>query len=375
MRPSVKSVGGSGNPPTGREDLAAFALVGEEVCGAAIYRIEESGELVETEHCTPVAVQTLLISADGGDLAEVVVNPFDCNGTAITATELDLEEDDYVYEVTLPVGTSVQVEVMPPTTGGEFLRFEWEGGSSLDNPVELEITSETETLTAFFGELVTFTVDYEVVDPRYPKLNHDHPQYGNDLPVNFVAHVMNGVNEQLIFPNGAAPPWSYDVPEGSTVQFTLDPVEAHLIPLEWEGSGEMAGPFQWRVESVVDEMAVIAKLRSSFHTADWGEENNEGGDGVISLNELMRAIVYFNVGGYRCYDEQVDAPDPPLDGFRPGTDQGLQECEQHDLDYNPQDWKVNISELLRLVQFHNVGGYEYCPEAGTEDGYCVVYAE
>jgi hypothetical protein len=40
-------------------------------------------------------------------------------------------------------------------------------------------------------------------------------------------------------------------------------------------------------------------------------------------------------------------------------------------DYNPQDWAIDLSELLRLIQFFNSGGYYACPDDGTEDGYCL----
>jgi hypothetical protein len=46
-------------------------------------------------------------------------------------------------------------------------------------------------------------------------------------------------------------------------------------------------------------------------------------------------------------------------------------CAPHASDYNPQDWRINLSELLRVIQFFNSGGYHYCPTEGTEDGYCV----
>jgi hypothetical protein len=41
----------------------------------------------------------------------------------------------------------------------------------------------------------------------------------------------------------------------------------------------------------------------------------------------------------------------------------------HASDYNPQDWQVSLSELLRLIQFFNSGGYHPC--VGSEDSYCV----
>lgn len=32
-------------------------------------------------------------------------------------------------------------------------------------------------------------------------------------------------------------------------------------------------------------------------------------------------------------------------------------CDPHDGDYEPQDWLVNLIELMRVIQFYNSGGY------------------
>ena len=39
----------------------------------------------------------------------------------------------------------------------------------------------------------------------------------------------------------------------------------------------------------------------------------------------------------------------------------------HHSDYNPQDWRISLSELLRLVQLYNSSGYHPDPE--QEDGF------
>jgi hypothetical protein len=53
----------------------------------------------------------------------------------------------------------------------------------------------------------------------------------------------------------------------------------------------------------------------------------------------------------------------------PGEDQT---CGAHASDYHPDgpNWKINLTELLRFIQFFNSGGYYACPGEGTEDGYC-----
>lgn len=84
-------------------------------------------------------------------------------------------------------------------------------------------------------------------------------------------------------------------------------------------------------------------------------------DGVINLSELLRVIQFFNSEGFHC---ELGTED----GYAPGP--GEKTCAPHDSDYNPQDWEINLSELLRIIQFFNSGGYHACPNEGTEDGYC-----
>lgn len=86
---------------------------------------------------------------------------------------------------------------------------------------------------------------------------------------------------------------------------------------------------------------------------------DQNGDGVINLSELLRVIQFFNFGAYHCDSSSED-------GYAPGP--GDQNCTPHASDYNPQDWVVSLSELLRLIQFFNSGGYYPCE--GGEDGYC-----
>lgn len=88
-------------------------------------------------------------------------------------------------------------------------------------------------------------------------------------------------------------------------------------------------------------------------------------DGVISLNELLRVIQFFNSGGYSCADGL-----PTEDGFVPG-DANPRTCNTHDIDTD-SDWAVALNELLRFIQFFNSGGYHPCPDENppTEDGFC-----
>lgn len=89
-------------------------------------------------------------------------------------------------------------------------------------------------------------------------------------------------------------------------------------------------------------------------------------DYLISLSELLRVIQFYNVGGLHCEGGTEDGFDP-----EPG-DTG---CAAHDSDYAPQDWVVSLSELLRLIQFYNTPGYHPCADLDTEDGFCAGLGE
>jgi hypothetical protein len=84
-------------------------------------------------------------------------------------------------------------------------------------------------------------------------------------------------------------------------------------------------------------------------------------DNLISLSELLRVIQFFNSGGYACQPGTED-------GYLPGPS-GAKDCLRHAAD-SAFDWGINLSELLRVIQFFNSGGYHYCPADRTEDGFC-----
>jgi len=98
------------------------------------------------------------------------------------------------------------------------------------------------------------------------------------------------------------------------------------------------------------------------HSAD------QDGDCAISLSELLRVIQFFNTGGLHC----AASPDDTEDGYVPGADADAEFCTPHDSDYDPQDWVITLSNLLRLIQFFNTGAYHACPGATppSEDGFC-----
>lgn len=86
---------------------------------------------------------------------------------------------------------------------------------------------------------------------------------------------------------------------------------------------------------------------------------------VIALSEVLRIVQFYTSRGLHCADDVTDTED----GFVPGPGPN-DSCVPHDTDYNPQDWAINVGEVLRVIQFYNSSGYRYCPLDGTEDGFC-----
>jgi len=99
-------------------------------------------------------------------------------------------------------------------------------------------------------------------------------------------------------------------------------------------------------------------------------------DWRISLPELLRAIQFYNSGGYYCaWGTSTE------DGFVPGClesegeeDEGQDPwlenflfCCPHSLDYVDPTWQITMPELLRAIQFYNIGGYHIV--IGSEDGF------
>jgi hypothetical protein len=127
-----------------------------------------------------------------------------------------------------------------------------------------------------------------------------------------------------------------------TVDFALKQLDAAAKIYETEGEGE---------EPLL------------FHSADW----NRGPNYQIDLQELLRVIQFYNSEGYYCASQGDPMSE---DGYRAGPGEN-QTCEPHSSDYRPQDWKIDLSELLRLIQFFVSGGYYPCdnPILG-EDGFC-----
>lgn len=136
------------------------------------------------------------------------------------------------------------------------------------------------------------------------------------------------------------------------------------IPAEASGTQSLHGrgiallDTSGEVDMTVDTL-VTRQGDGPFHSADVDLSN------TIQLTELLRLIQFYNIGGLHC----ADFPGDTEDGYVPGI-LGNKACATHSSDYAPQDWDIDLSELLRAIQFYNSGGYFACPDSETEDGFC-----
>jgi len=99
---------------------------------------------------------------------------------------------------------------------------------------------------------------------------------------------------------------------------------------------------------------------ASVHSADINSDHH------ISLSELLRGIQLYQSYPARSYGYHCDPGSEDDYGLSDGNRWSF---PQHSSDYNPADWKIDLSELLRLMQLYNSGGYQAC-DAG-EDGFCI----
>lgn len=87
----------------------------------------------------------------------------------------------------------------------------------------------------------------------------------------------------------------------------------------------------------------------------------------ISLSELLRLVQIFSVGAYRCNYLSEDGYKPDAVALAENV------CAPHAADYAPADRKIDLNELLRVIQLYAAGGYERCE--GGEDGFCAFAGE
>lgn len=98
-----------------------------------------------------------------------------------------------------------------------------------------------------------------------------------------------------------------------------------------------------------------------WHTADINHDYH------LSAGELLRAIQFYNSGGYHC----ASPLEPSEDGYLPGPGV-MHDCCVHNSDFSGgvPDWRIDLNELLRLIQLYNV--QEYGCDPASEDGFSTI---
>lgn len=130
------------------------------------------------------------------------------------------------------------------------------------------------------------------------------------------------------------------------------------IPRVW---APVAGEFWCRISDNCKSVDTDHVRIDVFPRADEGHHAvDTDRDWQISLHELLRVVQFYNMGEYHCEEATED-------GYAPGP--GETTCTAHDADYETQDWQIAMNELLRIVQFFNAPGGAYHAEPGTEDSF------
>jgi hypothetical protein len=151
--------------------------------------------------------------------------------------------------------------------------------------------------------------------------------------------------------------WVFSIPENFPFTFTY----RLNVPSDEAGGTSIVGrgiALISETEEQTDELTTFALPEGlgPYHSSDLNSNQ------VLSLSEVLRIVQFYNAGGYRCGLETED-------GYVPGT-VGPAACDPHSGDYNPADFTIALSELLRHIQTFNAGFYTFCPTQGTEDGFC-----
>jgi len=140
-----------------------------------------------------------------------------------------------------------------------------------------------------------------------------------------------------------------------TVEGSVEGRPEGSIEGELEGEGVEEGQIEGEEGEGVEEGQLEGEgAVTGIHSAD------QDANYSISLSELLRIIQFYNSGGLHCQPGSED-------GYAPGSG-GDTSCGAHSSDYTPHDWRISLSELLRLIQFYNSRGYHACENG--EDGFC-----
>jgi hypothetical protein len=153
--------------------------------------------------------------------------------------------------------------------------------------------------------------------------------------------------------------------DGTTGNPVADLGKVIDISFSLEASPELVPSSDWgsdTADPIVSYFVGSELAGSNGDRAGHAGDNNDNFE--LDASELLRMIQLYNIGEFSC--------DPTgEDGFAPGT-QGDRTCTPHNGDYDG-DWKLSLSEMLRAIQLYNKGGYRLCDTDETvgDDGLCL----
>ncbi|MBP6943028.1 MAG: hypothetical protein KBB55_03215 [Candidatus Buchananbacteria bacterium] len=121
------------------------------------------------------------------------------------------------------------------------------------------------------------------------------------------------------------------------------------------------GPIQQSEPLFFSEYDIVHSQR--YYSADINHDQS------VDIDELMRIVQYYNSDSFDCQSGSEDGFGIPS----VGTENYL--CPPHDSDNQPQDWRIDLIELLRVIQIYNstqeTNLLRYC-ECG-EDGFFIYF--
>jgi glucose/arabinose dehydrogenase len=113
-------------------------------------------------------------------------------------------------------------------------------------------------------------------------------------------------------------------------------------------------------EDEAGELYVVTSL-SVYKISDRIHRADVNGDSLLNLSEVLRVVQFFNATRYACADTETE------DGYQPGN--GSIACGRHTADYEDPQGNISLSELLRVIQLYSLGAYVPCP-GDSEDNLC-----
>lgn len=392
---------GCGGPELACNDDACGGGVQSEITMPVVagteYRVRISGWNAST------GTYTLLVTLNTGGEGEGEgeAGPVDCAGAQIrdnlsgaTGTQVSLAYQD---EAAGGAGGELTL-VMPHPERVDRVRVQGSDGFSRTIPAtgtltQLAINTRDDGSPSAMFDLNSYTVRYEIESPPGSGVYEagapctltatwqpvsctvllvpPRPDPGGPVEVRVLMRNarLDTALQRFALLSSDAPAWSFNIPLGPAhPAFSLDGRTIVFSPAASIASWGAPNAGLYTATATGPGSANICEAGASvpdddpaLHSAD------TDADGRVSLTELLRVIQFFNTGGFQC----ADGGESTEDGFLAGAGPNHL-CQPHDADYTAPgpDWRIQLTELLRVVQFFNAGGYHYCPGTGTEDGFC-----